>query len=462
MSWWASFSAPFRQLKRRFWVTFLCAWAAAQAIEWSVGRAMHEHCADEVSSSLVVATGFYQKLATRKREPVVRYTSLVVIDPERDIGSISRSNICAERDFLARMLERLADAGVKTVVIDKFFGAGTCPNGEPGTLKLVSMIDHLRKGEPTAPGKPAREAMAIVVGLRAVEVDEAQRKLPEVTSYVAPSLRLETDATRGQQGLVNADFDTRRAALQWAVYPDLRSAEDGRVVVVDTLPFAAAKLQNPRLLVENQPLAALVESGRQPFIAFIKPEQFEPHRHFASEIVCGKPLASQEDWPGCFGQAAVPSGMAGRIVIIAEEDQGDQHNTIIGRIAGYYLVANYIEALLDDRFLMPAWPGVNTLFSFTILLTMELLLFVFHSAPVRAVASMVGLVLVVAFILFEVVVNLGVYIDPTLVTGAYVVFRLSHIAYAHVKHPKHDEPPARNPPDDEPPEETQPSRLEGA
>ena len=463
MAWWTSFSAPFKRLTRRFWLTFLCAWLAAQAVELIVMHAEHQHGEDDsVSSSLVVATGFYQKLATRKRAPVVRYTSLVIIDPVHDITSVSRSNVCAERDFLARMLERLADAGVKTIVIDKYFGAETCPNGDPGTLRLLSTIDHLRKGEPYEAGKQAHRPMAIVVGLQAVEVDEKARKLADVTSYVQPSLRFETSTTRDQQGLCNAAPDVRRLALQWSVYPDERSAADGTIVSTDTLAFAAAKQYNPLLLKESRRLADLVASGKQPFIGFLEPDQFKPYRRFASEIVCGKPLASQQDWPGCFGQQPVPPEVAGRIVLIAEEDSGDQHNTIVGRIPGYYLQANYIEAILDDRFLMPAWRGVNTIFSFAILLVMELLLVVFHNSPVRAVLSIFALAAVVAFVIFELIVNVEVYVDPAWVTLTYVVFRLSHILFSRVRNPAPGEPPSTQPPDDSSTKESPPLQPEGA
>ncbi len=463
MAWWTSFSAPFRRLTRRFWITFVFAWLAAQAVELAATLAEHQHGENGgVSSSLVVATGFYQKLATRKRAPVVRYTSLVIIDPVRDIKSVSRSNVCAERDFLARMLERLADAGVKTIVIDKYFGAETCPNGDPGTLRLLGTVDHLRKGEPIEAGKPAHPPMSIIVGLQAVEVDEKARKLRDVTSYVQPALHFETNETRGQQGLCNAAPDVRRLALQWSVYPDERGAADGNVVTADTLAFAAARKHNPRLLNENRRLADLVRSGKQPYIGFLEPAQFEPYRHFASEIVCGKPLASQQDWPGCFGHDPVPPEVASRIVLIAEEDPADQHNTIVGRIAGYYLQANYIEAILDDRYLMPAWRGVDTVFSFAILLAMELLLVVFHDSPVRAVLSILALGGLVAFVIFEVIVNLEVYVDPAWVTLTYVVFRLSHIVYSRVRNPEHEEPPSTEPPGDSPQDHASPPQPTGA
>jgi CHASE2 domain-containing sensor protein len=52
--------------------------------------------------------------------------------------------------------------------------------------------------------------------------------------------------------------------------------------------------------------------------------------------------------------------LRGKIVLIAENsDREDQYNTVIGLVPGYLLHANYIEALLDDRYFSPTSPYVE-------------------------------------------------------------------------------------------------------
>ncbi|MGA7926678.1 MAG: CHASE2 domain-containing protein, partial [Candidatus Sulfotelmatobacter sp.] len=49
----------------------------------------------------------------------------------------------------------------------------------------------------------------------------------------------------------------------------------------------------------------------------------------------------------------------GNIVLIGERTDRDQHNTVNGKMPGYELQANYIEALLDDRYFTPVNSGLE-------------------------------------------------------------------------------------------------------
>jgi hypothetical protein len=279
----------------------------------------------------------------------------------------------------------------------------------------------------------------IVVGLQAVEV-EGPRARADVISYIRPSLPFQTATTLGQQGLCNVAPDHRRLPLRWSVYPDERSAKDGKVVEMDTLGFAAARLREPGLLTDAR-VSALVREGKQPFVGFLGPDKFKEHRHFASEVMCGKALESQQDWHGCYDEhRPLPFDVRGGIVLVGEEDRTDVHQTIVGPLMGYYLQANYLEALLDDRFLMPAWPIANAAFSLVFLMAMELVLTLFHRSPWRAALWLAVLGGVFLLAIFELIVNAQVYVDPSLVTVTYVLFRLSHMAYSLVVVPagEHD------------------------
>jgi hypothetical protein len=99
---------PFRVLGWRFWITFVIACAISEGGELIVERI--ERSGGErsaIADSLITVSGLYQRIVTAPRNPVVHFTSVVEIDPERDLPGVSASNVCAEREFMARLLSRI-------------------------------------------------------------------------------------------------------------------------------------------------------------------------------------------------------------------------------------------------------------------------------------------------------------------------------------------------------------------
>lgn len=446
MAWWKSLLEPFKRLTLKFWVTFLCSCAVAQGIEWLASRAAHE--TEPAASSLMEVTGLYQDLVTKAREPRVHYTTLITIDKRRDLRRIDNSNVCVERALLAAMLRRIAKVGAAAIVIDKYFDADICGTEDPGTLSLQKTVDRLRLGLPVVDGDPSLPPLPIIIGRQATEVDVGQRKRLDVTSYLENSLLLTTSATASQQGLCNVASDRRLLPLRWMVYRDEKSAQTGDVVEVDGLALAAARAYLPSFLERNERVSSLLASGRQPFIGFIQPADFDKRDlHFASEVVCGKRIRPDQDWTKCPADTAAPSYAHGRVVLIGEDDTSDLQPTIVGSMMGYYLQANYIEALLDDRFLTPVHPAFNVALSLILLTFMELILTLFHDSLWKSlfwvgVLGVGSMAVILQFIMYA-----KLYVDPSLVTATYVVLRLSHLAFSKVVTPHlRGAPPVQPPP----------------
>jgi hypothetical protein len=376
--------------------------------------------ADHSLDTLMVATGMYQQLLTAPRKPIVRYTAIIEINPDLDIPTVSAANVCDERSFLARLLGRVVREAPSVVVIDKRFGRNSCAASDAGTRETCRGREG-GQGNSTGVGRgggaPSRRAHPHAIGSIALRCRQ-----PRSRRTTAPNA-----------GLVNVADDNRRLPLNWLVYPNLASTKAGQPYPVDSLGLAAAKLHEPRLLQDNSRLASVLDKGEQPFLGFLTPEQYAGHRIYASEALCGHRLANDEEWRTCSVDNPLPISLRGRVVVIGESSPYmDQHRTIVGRIPGFYLHANYVEALLDDRFFRPAGPLPDVAFSLVFLVVLELILVLFHHSVWRAAASIAALVCVTVLALYFIVFFWTIYLDPILITGAALAIKIMHLAFASV------------------------------
>jgi CHASE2 domain-containing sensor protein len=414
MGWAARVFDPLRRLSRRFWVTFALACVVAEGGELLFERLIRSGNSD-VAGSVLVLSGLYQRLATSARTPEVRRTVMVEIDPRVEFEEISAANVCAEREFLSRLLARVDQAEPALIVVDKWFGKTTCSPADQGTAHLIKVVKGLRH--------------KLVVGVRATELT-----LPpgpgSPTSFLNGSLDLGLDAS--QQGLVNIADDSRRLPLQWSVYSEdnPRSA----VIVKDTLSLAAALAFDPGLRTKDARLDQLIVAGQQPYIGFLGAAQWkEANAHFyASEILCGARAAPRGDWEICQGPSLppVPKALTHQIVLIGESaPDSDTHHSVVGAVEGMYLQANYIEALLDSQFLKPASVLWDYGAGFCFLLLLELILIVWHNHLGPTVVSVIGLLLVSYCVLYFTALLAGYYIDPVPVGASGVIIKILHSAF---------------------------------
>jgi CHASE2 domain-containing sensor protein len=345
--------------------------------------------------SIATVTGAYQQIVTAPRTPVVRFVKVVEIDSAKDIPTVSDLDVCNERVFMAHLLKRISDAKPAMIVVDKFFGRNTCDDDDGmGTFALMETVKTLRESHP------------VVVGLNTTPRSDGRHG-----SFIEPTLPFEPEDQFLQEGIINVPHDNRRLPLQWLVY--LHEDDDpAQRRPVDTLALTTAKLYEPYLFEKNPKLAHLVLSGEQPFIGFVEPMQFKRWDHFyASEVLCGRRTTKDENWKTCKGGHSTISDLHSRIVLIGESNPDrDKHRSVVGQVTGVYLQANYIEALLDDRYYRPVGQGWDYMASLVFVILIELIL---SSSNTRIAFIKLNLLVFVSyFVLKEITMHQSIYIDP--------------------------------------------------
>ncbi len=422
-----SLREPFRKLGWRFWITFLIACAIAEGGEFLLDK-LREPGRDYsgFADSVITATGLYQRIVSAPRNPLVHFTVVVEINPNQDLPAVSASNVCPERAFLAELLTKIDSFSPAEIVIDKYFGRDSCSADDPGTVALRQTIATIRQHEP------------VLVGLRARDVEAGVRH----GSVIDPSLEFDQANPGAQTAIVNIAYDNRTLPLQWQLYESPQSLSAGKSIVLDTVSLAAAKLYDPHLLRKNPRLQQLIDSGAQPFIGFLDIGKFAFAHYYAGQVLCGASVPDQLDWRTCDRHKGTSpaADLRGKIFLIGETDSDrDQHYSVVGRVAGFYLQANYVEALLDDRVYTSAGDIVNYGFAFAFLVALELILVIFEHNPVRAVAMIGGLILAGAGLLYLIILHLKVYIDPFPVGITAVLIKILHLVYSYVRR---EPPPA--------------------
>jgi CHASE2 domain-containing sensor protein len=413
--------APFRQLRWKFWVTFLLACLVAEGGEFVFHKFGQQESGDlQLSESLITASGFYQRIITARRNPIDRFTAIVEIDPKIDYPNVNDSNVCAEREFLAHLLTRINIANPAMIVIDKYFGRDTCGPGDVGTKALLDVITKLRATRP------------IVVGSRTDTLELQSGGKIQARSYIVPQLPFGPEDSQFREGIINIASDNRRLPLQWLVSRDESSARNGVRVVRDTFALAVAKLYDPDLLRKSPRLARLIDAGEQPFIGFLDVPQFKESHLYASAVCSSSPRQTTAA-PNCENEAPLPSSLRNRIVLIGENDDRDEFSSIVGRIPGFYLQANYIEALLDDRYYRSGGPVLDFGSAFLFLVGLELILIVYHHDVLRVVMLTGALVIGIGMLLYLTIMLAGIYIDPWGVSATAVLIKSLHFVFGFVK-----------------------------
>lgn len=278
---------------------------------------------DQVSMTTRI---WYEKVATiGYRKPRPHFVRLVALQPPQ---SNRQFDACQRRHYLATLLPHLSAAGPAVIVLDYRFPVRACEHGE--TEDLQTAIDNVAKQTP------------IVFGLNSWTTDElGSSPQPTVAATLKP-LGFRPDdqvlfpaevTSKGPKEITvldRLDCDTRRLPLQWRVYEQVpggkwASRNEG------SLGLAAATAYDSSIATR---VSKYVHSHSNPFTSFIPAERFQS---VGSEDVMNASAESQE-------------ALRWRIVVVGEINENDVHETVVGRLPGFVLQANYIESLLDDRY----------------------------------------------------------------------------------------------------------------
>jgi CHASE2 domain-containing sensor protein/class 3 adenylate cyclase len=366
-----------------FAAVFLVACVLTFGFELWVDRTIAE--SPGVAQAAFTFSGIYQKIVAAPRNPIPHYTAVVEIDPERDPGSVGLQDLCRQRKMMAVLIRRLAAAMPSVIVIDKFFSETVCPNDiNPDLIAVMTEVNA---------------KVPVVVG----------RKVVTDGTYMQASL---LSGLGLREAIVNIDPDTRKLPLKWEVFRNKDDMEHDRGMVWrETLALTAAQAyEKGKLEVEHPHLAKLLNPVKNPYISFLDIQQFKPYRYLAGFVLCGRDVRPGEDAIACQGSASELGALSGKIVLIGENSDQDIQTTVVGRIPGVYLQANFIEALLDDRY-YEGVPVLSYLFGFLFLASLEAILLVFNSW-IKRLGAIGGLLLTTLFLLYIVITDFHLYVNP--------------------------------------------------
>jgi len=256
---------------------------------------------------------------------------------------------------------------------------------------------------------------------------------------LSPSLDLDA-GDRIAEGIVNTDEDIRRLPLGWLVGPTTEPTP--------TLSIAAALAYDPLLLDKVPALRNLIKRGEHPYIAFLDPHDVEKITYSGRDILCSSTIGNQMKAPLECGERASSSVerlayLRNRIVVIGEKSPHlDVHPSVVGSVSGFTLQANYIEAVLDGRYLRAGHRGWNYAAGLLLYFILHWII-VAHRIALRETSGWrvpglllraLGLVLAILVggfgTLYLIVMHLGWFVDPVRVGFVVIVFKLTELLLA--------------------------------
>jgi CHASE2 domain-containing protein len=349
------------------------------------------------SQSLSAAPFGYQRLTTSShRSPRPHSVKIVSLAKQQEPDEIFPPHLCRQRIFMAKLLQRIENAHPALIVIDKYFSATACGESEPN--------EQLRNSVVASP-------VPIIVGLqtrtkrdleRDVHLTEAQKKAFGDTCLVlVPAFKFDNAdlPSTVKYGLTRLNRDTRKIPLQWPVYGKPEDLERGKPLLIPTLSLAAAE-QFEQRMPHAQVLNELLSQGKHPFTGFLD----EIPTISAIEVLCGKKKPGRDpNWENCQTDVSVDDELRNRIVIIGEfGNKDDLHERVIGEVPGVVLQANYVESLLDDRYLRPVNKGITLLVNLLWVAIVEAC-FALSSSPRRAALYSVLSILLLGVVCYVIV-----------------------------------------------------------
>jgi CHASE2 domain-containing sensor protein len=396
----------------------LLACLAVYGVEMLVESALEseEHGRSPLARSIFELSGLYQRAVTvgwRKPEP--RFTAIVELNVENDprLRAVSVNTVCDQRAFLADLIDKLAAVSPAVIVLDKYFGADTCVRHPKGTRALQSAIANA-----------SQAGIAVVVGLYATRAQSPSRSGSELR--LDPSL-FDGDSSVSQ-GVVSIDPDSRRMALRWCGSADEHGAT--RPEWCETLAVRAARKYDEQIMVKYPRLEQLMKAGGHPYISFMRPEQFCRYAVLGDgSLVRGGDRRCPVDPEN---GAVSTKYMRGKVVLVGETSRDiDTHVSVVGPVSGVFMQANYMEALLDDRYFKPV-PVLDYLFGISLFLAVTWFGATMHRTPVRALALILLSLMAMVGLVVGLIVLGGLYVNPVGVSVLALLFDGSHIALSWV------------------------------
>ena len=340
-----------------------------------------------------------------------KWVRMVVIDDELH----QQLKEPTDRKYLATLVRNAAQGDAAVIVLDV---ALTVPRGyQEGedSPERKGMDEDLKNAIFDA----AKLGVPVIVPCWINRSNGKETVIPSIYPDSALPLSIEKDGMSecaylacARRGNVNPADDERKIPLKTELGVS-GQCEDSLALAADTA-YEEATDRRPRTR-EKKTIAEEIRHYEYVFGGFLQEDRFQtiPIR----ELAAGSPEATRE----CRTRIVIIGGKWGEA--LGQGRGVDIHETSAGPMAGVYLHANYIEALLDDRYMKEIPPLPALLFDLGV---GALLYWRYHKATTTRgryiVLSVFLLPLMAAYIAF---VTLGYYLDFVLpLVGCFL-----HLSY---------------------------------
>ncbi len=288
------------------------------------------------------------------------YVSIVVIsqDEPEDV----RHDICKQREFLATLLRALKATHPKVVVIDKWYEPSGCAKSESTSKLQEAMVEVSKENIPIVFGRGAYREEDLRAAWPNKFFELKKRGFHDPQLILKDTVPFEDLNRVGiVAGLIQSNADNRKIPLSWPVFSTFEMVGKRQPEAMDTLSVAAVKKFNPDQTILDA-IANLQKKGKHPYTSFLDQERIQTYS--AMDVICSSSLR-EETLNYCHrtnSDIQQSFNLSGRAVVIGQVDPEhttDLHESVIGKVPGFILQANYIESLIDGRILKPVGPWYN-------------------------------------------------------------------------------------------------------
>jgi hypothetical protein len=105
----------------------------------------------------------------------------------------------------------------------------------------------------------------------------------------------------------------------------------------------------------------------------------------------------------------------------------DGHPSVLGRVPGFILQANYIEALLDQRYFEPAPWWLDYVLGF--LIYASILLGLLSHKIFKTLICWLTTLIIAYLLIYVFIMQVGWYVNPVTVSGLALVVNASHLLF---------------------------------
>ncbi|KAA6459744.1 CHASE2 domain-containing protein [Acidobacteria bacterium AB60] len=331
-----------------------------------------------------------------------RRVTVLTLSDEKDPGTVM-ANLCEQRWYVAKLIDALSAMGASEIVIDKHFSPRACGPGDAGTAALVASVQHTTVpvvvGRSTHPPHGTDTSGSCLVLGDSLDF-----------GYKVDSMGNPTKNPAALYGLTRLNSDIEKIPLGWSCYASDQAFDAGQAPTdkrVDSLSWMAAAAVDSGL--RNEPrIVALQKEGHHPYTSFIDAKTMS-HVDGLS-VLCnssqrGEVAARYQ--VDCPAHPAPEADLHGQIVVVGEDVQDRDPHTLFGaNVAGVYLQANYIESLLDDRFMKAIDGSWNYIGLIAWLVCLYL---IFWIQPEVALGVSVAAIVVLRYAFIEIATYRGYY-----------------------------------------------------